>query len=203
MLGCACTAEKGVLLDSAPVQCGRKGITLAGSWPSCPMERSSVAGRNLVEYLTSLGPLPTGSKPFAQGGCSPFASQAVLVMIGRIMSLGMPFYLVQSQENLLTDANKNNSSTGGKGCCLGRYFHPLLTCTSSRGTEKPKDWLKATYWLGVELKLDTGGLTSEPKFLTAAYYSSLCFHAPYEQESRLFGRLLSVADTLTLLLWLC
>ena len=71
------------------------------------------------------------------------------------------------------------------------------------GTEKTRDWLKATYWLGVELRLDTGGLTSEPKFLTAAYYSAPCFHVPYEHEMRVFVSLLSVASTLTLLLCLC
>lgn len=67
--------RKGLLLDSAPVQCGRKWCLSAGvpfhrtllafgSWPFCRMERSSFAGNNLewniqpVQGLFPLAPNP-------------------------------------------------------------------------------------------------------------------------------------------------
>lgn len=46
---------------------------------------------------------------------------------------------------------------------------PSSCAPAHGGTEKPRHGLKATYWMGVELRLDPGGLTSEPKFLTATY----------------------------------
>lgn len=67
--------RKGLLLNSAPVQCGRKWCPSAGvpfhrtlltfgSWPSCRMERSSFVGNNLewniqpVQGLFPLDPNP-------------------------------------------------------------------------------------------------------------------------------------------------
>lgn len=120
-----------------------------------------------MEYLASLGPLPTGSKPLAQGGCSPSASQAVLAMIGRIMSLGMLFFFlskVKRTDQLMLI--KIIVAQEARVVAWVGISIPSSRAPAHGGTEKPRDWLKATYWLGVELRLDTGGLTSEPKYLT-------------------------------------
>lgn len=151
-----------------------------------------------MEYLANLGPLLTGSKLLAQGGCSPSASQAVLAMIGRIMSLGMLFFFFLSKVKRTDQLMliKIIVAQEARVVAWVGISIPSSRAPAHGGTEKPRDWLKATYWLGVVLRLDAGGLTSEPKFLTAAYYSAPCFHVPYEQETRLFVRLLSVASTL-------